>query len=53
MEAFLECSKLYNIKLPKSVEMIGERCFASTGLIEIEIPNSVKIVGNGAFQDCK
>ena len=52
-EAFVECVKLKNIKLPKSVEIIGERCFALSGLTKIEIPNNVTMVENGAFQDCK
>ena len=51
-EAFKYCEKLKKIHFPKSLLVIGERAFSSTGLVDVVIPNNVKEIGWGAFYGC-
>ena len=48
--AFADCTKLREIKIPEMVETIGTRAFyGCTGLTEITIPSSVTSIGNQIF----
>lgn len=38
-----------SVKLPKSLEIIGDYAFSSCGLLEIEIPDKVYFIGRKAF----
>ena len=44
-------SKLSKVQLPETLEIIGERCFASSGLTAVDIPGSVKTIANEAFEN--
>ena len=46
-------NKLTEIKLPASIEEIGEYAFSYCGIKSLIIPASVKIVGDYAFDSCK
>ena len=46
---FYNCKNLQRIVVPENVEIIGNRCFAESGLISINIPLSVKYIGTDAF----
>ncbi len=51
--AFLNCTSLTSITIPKSVTSIGERAFENCrSLTSITIPNSVTSIGNSAFYYC-
>ena len=39
VNAFSECGKITSIKLPDSIEAIGQNAFSSSSLNEINIPN--------------
>lgn len=53
-EAFLGCSKLLDIRLPKSLVEIAENAFKASGLTSLtyEEGTAVKRVGAGAFMLC-
>ena len=51
-EAFEYCEKLKKINFPKSLLVIGERAFSSTGLVDVVIPDNVTEIGYYAFGDC-
>ena len=51
--AFGNCSKLENIRIPKSVTSIGGGAFDSSGLKSVVIPGSVETIGGNAFDQCK
>ena len=51
--AFEACTSLTKITLPKTLEVIGNYAFRSSGLVEINLPNSVIEIGMSAFTDCK
>ena len=46
-------NKLTEIKLPASIEEIGEYAFSCCGIKNLIIPAAVKTVGNYAFDGCK
>lgn len=49
--AFYSCKKLESIVLSKNLKVIGERCFAYTGLRNrVVIPDSVTEIGESAFR---
>lgn len=48
------CHELVTVKLPSTLEGIGEKAFDScTNLSEINIPDGLKRIEYGAFQTCK
>lgn len=52
-EAFLNCSALTSITIPKGVATIGEYAFAScTSVTSVELDESVNKVNDGAFYNC-
>ena len=52
-EAFLGCSGLTSVTIPKSVTSLGSMVFADcSGLTSITIPNSVTSIEGGAFSGC-
>jgi hypothetical protein len=51
--AFLNDSRLVEIKLPNSLSIIGAYAFAETGLESIEISSGVSEIDGGAFAACK
>ena len=50
---FSECTNLKCVHLPESLEIIREKCFEISGLVEITIPKNVKIIEGFAFSGCK
>ena len=50
---FYGCSKLNNVVLPNTLEIIGQNAFYGTDVKDITIPNSVKIIDYCAFQSSK
>ena len=50
--AFSNCGRLKEIKLPETLTTIYSNAFSSTGLTSIDIPESVTTIGNHAFYDC-
>lgn len=50
---FSEFSKLFNIKLPKTITKIGSDAFSHTGLNFIVIPDKVTTISGDAFAYCK
>ena len=50
--AFARASKLTGLTLPETVEVIGERALAFTGLTSFQMPNSVKTLGKSAMTSC-
>lgn len=52
-EAFLNCAKITDVKLPSSLTVIGENAFKDcTGLVKFRIPENVNKIETGAFQLC-
>ena len=52
-DLFYGCGRLLGIRLPNSVNTIGEWAFAHcVSLISVNIPNSVTSIGERAFEDC-
>ena len=43
------CHKLQSISLPENLQIIGEFCFAHTGIQEMSIPNCVETIQSAAF----
>lgn len=50
--AFYQCSSLYSVTIPDTVNSIGNLAFALTGITQIQIPDGVKTVGYSAFGMC-
>lgn len=51
--AFSNCTKLVEVKLPKSLCDIGSSAFKGSGLISVDIPDGVIGIADEAFADCK
>lgn len=52
-ETFNGCYAIESIKLPETLEIIGDKAFSScSGLSTITIPNSVETIGKEAFAYC-
>ena len=47
--AFIFCENLSSVKLPSTLEIIGEGSFTSSGLKDITVPASVKEIGMNAL----
>ena len=47
--AFRNCVHLKTVRLPESLETIGDGAFAGHRLLSIDIPNKVKTIGESAF----
>lgn len=52
-EAFYGCSNLSKIHIGGSINEIGDRAFALTGLSAVVIPGSVRRIGEEAFRGCE
>ena len=52
-EAFYNCRDLAAVTLPDTVEIIGERAFAYTGISSVTIPDSVTQIKYAAFGACE
>lgn len=50
---FGNCKSLKSYTIPKNIKILGDMCFAGSGLKEITIPKTVKKVGKGMFFNCK
>lgn len=51
--AFAGLKSLSGVTLPASVNTIGGRAFADTGLTDVSIPAAVTSIDAGAFENCK
>lgn len=51
--AFCACQNLKNVRLPDSLERIGNMCFSGSGLESLAAPPSMKDIGASAFADCR
>ena len=52
-DAFAAAERLKAVKLPDSLEYIGDRAFVGSALTSIAIPPHVKYIGVSAFSGCK
>lgn len=50
--AFENCNEMTSVSLPESIDSIGKRAFAGTGLYVIDIPQRVKTISTETFADC-
>ena len=51
--AFMNCTSIKSVKIPRGVTVIGTRAFwGCSSLNNIQIPNSVTTIGAGVFYDC-
>ena len=51
-EVFKDCQNLKNLRLPDTLEYIGQYAFTGSGLEIIEIPGSVTDIGPSTFKEC-
>ena len=54
-KVFSDCKELKFIKIPSSVESIGDSCFFGSNVETVEIENNSKLqtIGEYAFSDCE
>ena len=52
ISGFNGCNSITDIKIPKSVKTIGEKCFSYCGFSSFNIPNNVIAIGDYAFDSC-
>jgi hypothetical protein len=50
--AFYACRKIAPIRLPETLETIGNYCFSRAAVTEMEFPSSVRNVGTGITGSC-
>ncbi len=50
---FINCTNLYEIIIPNSVETLGDYAFSNTGLREISLSKNTRYIGTGCFYDSK
>ncbi len=50
--AFSGCERLQHIDLPDSLEYLGDRCFASSGLTALRFPDRLKTISEGCCGGC-
>lgn len=51
--AFLSCRWTASVKLPSSVDSIGQTAFSDMRISEIEIPEKVRVIPKYSISDCK
>lgn len=52
--AFQNCSDIYRVTIPDSVEKIGQRAFRDcSNLVSVKLPASLKAIPFEAFRDCR
>ena len=51
-KAFYYCSQLKNVRLPETLETIGDNCFSFSAVSSLEFSSAVKRVGNGITMAC-
>lgn len=51
-EAFFRCSRLTDLTIPDTIEVIGVRAFAQCRFTHFTIPDGVTVIGRGAFGMC-
>jgi len=50
--AFMNCSKVKSVTMPRGVTVIGEQAFKNSGLTGITFPNQVTTIDRQAFMGC-
>lgn len=50
--AFLGCTSLSNVQLPKTIKELGPSAFSISGLTSIELPATIVKVGGACFWNC-
>lgn len=50
--AFLSCRWTESVKLPSSVDSVGQTAFSDMRISEIEIPEQVRVIPNYCISDC-
>ena len=51
-KAFLKCSGLTGVSLPRNLESLGSQAFEQTGLTSVALPGNLVTVGSEAFESC-
>ena len=51
-KAFYYCSQLKTVRLPETLETIGDNCFSFSAVSSLEFSSAVKRVGNGITMAC-
>ncbi len=51
--AFLSCRWTASVKLPSSVDSVGQTAFSDMRISEIEIPEKVRVIPKYSISDCK
>ena len=51
-ETFYNCTKLYSIKLPQTLTLIGRNAFQNCGLTEFVLPDKLEVIEDYAFASC-
>ena len=50
--AFRECAGLHELRLPDTVESLGNGCFYGSGLLELTLPAAMTKLEQGALNNC-